>query len=119
MTDSAAWTEEETTVAVAEKPETRKKPKRAPRYHVVLWDDQEHTYAYVMVMLQDLFAKSSEDSFRTAKEVDSRGRAICLTTTLEHAELKRDQILGYGPDPTASESKGSMFATIERVPEDE
>jgi ATP-dependent Clp protease adaptor protein ClpS len=45
--------------------------------------------------------------------VDTRGRAIVLTTTLEHAELKRDQIHAYGPDPRIPRCKGSMTAEIE------
>ena len=36
-----------------------------------------------------------------------------LTTTKEHAELKRDQILAYGKDDLISNCKGSMHATIE------
>ena len=50
---------------------------------------------------------------RLSKEVDKQGKAICLTTTLEHAELKRDQIHAYGPDQRSDKSKGSMSASIE------
>jgi ATP-dependent Clp protease adaptor protein ClpS len=45
--------------------------------------------------------------------VDEDGKAACLTTTLEHAELKRDQIHAFGNDPVVSECQGSMSATIE------
>jgi len=38
---------------------------------------------------------------------------IVLTTTFEHAELKRDQIHAYGKDSRISRCKGSMSATIE------
>ena len=48
-----------------------------------------------------------------AKTVDTEGRVIVLTTTKEHAELKRDQILAYGKDDTIRGCKGSMHATIE------
>ena len=48
-----------------------------------------------------------------AKEVDTQGRVIVLTTTMEHAELKRDQIHAYGKDDLVAECKGSMKATIE------
>jgi hypothetical protein len=34
--------------------------------------------------------------------VDTTGRVIVLTTSLEHAELKRDQIHAFGPDPNSS-----------------
>lgn len=89
------------------------KPKRQPRYHVMLWDDSEHTFDYVISMLQQLFGHTFERAQQLAKQVDSSGRAICLTTTKEHAELKRDQIQAFGKDPMASKCSGSMSASIE------
>ena len=41
-----------------------------------------------------------------AKEVDTQGRVIVLTTTMEHAELKRDQIHAYGKDDLVAELQG-------------
>ena len=52
-------------------------------------------------------------AYASAKEVDSQGRAIVLTSTLEHAELKRDQIHAYGKDGLIDDCKGSMWATVE------
>jgi len=89
------------------------KSKKQPRYHVILWDDPEHTFEYVIEMMQNLFYLSAQDGKRIADEVDSTGRAICLTTTREHAELKRDQIRGFGKDPNSMKSTGSMAASIE------
>ena len=94
-----------------------KKPKRQPRYHVILWDDQEHTFEYVIAMIQQLFGYAVEQGFHIAEEVNNRGRAIVLTTTREHAELKRDQIHAFGKDAQIKSCKGSMSATIEPVPE--
>ena len=96
--------------------QTRTKPKRQPRYHVILWDDQDHTHAYVIVMLQQLFGYPPTKGFQLADEVDRRGRAIVLTTTLEHAELKRDQIRAFGKDILNDDCRGSMYATIEPSP---
>jgi ATP-dependent Clp protease adaptor protein ClpS len=96
--------------------EARTKPKRQPPYHVILWDDQNHSYAYVIVMLQQLFGYPLTKGFELAHEVDLRGRAIVLTTTLEHAELKRDQIRAYGKDILMEECPGSMYASIEPAP---
>ena len=95
----------------------KKRPKRQPRYHVILWDDNEHTHVYVVLMLRQLFGYPTEKGYQLAEEVDTRGRAIVLTTTLEHAELKRDQIHAYGKDMLTKECKGSMSATIEAVSE--
>ena len=63
-------------------------------------------------MLRELFGHESEQCHEIAKQVDSDGRAVVLTTTKEHAELKRDQIHAYGKDHTEM-SQGSMYSTIE------
>jgi ATP-dependent Clp protease adaptor protein ClpS len=98
-------------------PETETRPEERlryqPPYHVVLLNDDDHSYAYVIVMLKDLFGYPFEKGFKLAEQVDKTGRAIVLTTTLEHAELKRDQIHAYGPDLTIERCKGSMSAVIE------
>jgi ATP-dependent Clp protease adaptor protein ClpS len=99
--------------AQGEEVEQRAVPKREPLFNVVLLDDDEHTYDYVIHMLCDLFAHSVEDAYRMACEVDATGRVIVDTTHRERAELKRDQIHAYGADPRLSRSRGSMRATIE------
>lgn len=98
--------------------ETREKleerTRRQPPYNVVLLNDDDHTYQYVIVMLQQLFGYPPEKGFQMAQEVDRTGRVIVLTTTREHAELKQDQIHAFGPDPWSSrDCKGSMTAIIE------
>lgn len=84
-----------------------------PLYHVVLLDDDHHTYDYVIEMLQRLFLVSAQQAFRHAEEVDSTGRTIVLTCDLPAAEYARSQIQAYGPDWRMPESKGSMSAIIE------
>jgi ATP-dependent Clp protease adaptor protein ClpS len=97
---------------VQEKEEVR--TRRQPPYNVVLLDDDDHTYQYVILMLQQLFGYPQEKGFQMAKEVDTTGRVIVLTTTREHAELKQDQIHAFGPDPfTTKDCKGSMTAIVE------
>lgn len=95
--------------------ETKQKPKRQPRYNVILWDDTDHSYDYVILMMKQLFRYPIERGYQIAKEVDHSGRAICLTTTLEHAELKRDQIHAFGKDELVAGCKGSMTCSIEPV----
>jgi ATP-dependent Clp protease adaptor protein ClpS len=93
----------------------RPKPKRKNLrpYNVILLDDDDHTYEYVIEMLKSVFGHSDERSYQMAKEVDETGRVIVLTTHRERAELKRDQIMGYGADPRIEACRGSMRATIE------
>lgn len=96
-------------------PQTRSKlGTRQPwLWNVVLLDSDDHTHEYVIRMLQQLFAHDEEKAFLIADRVDTDGRAVCLTTHKEHAELKRDQILAFGRDPSSSTCKGSMFSIIE------
>ena len=89
------------------------KPKRQPRYHVILWDDDDHSYEYVILMMKQLFGHSFNASFKIAKMVDSAGRGVCLTTTREHAELKVEQVHAFGKDFLIDRCKGSMSASIE------
>ena len=62
---------------------------------------------------EGLIVTVPQRGMQIAREVDSTGRAICLTTTKEHAELKRDQIHAYGKDRLMAKCKGSMSASIE------
>jgi ATP-dependent Clp protease adaptor protein ClpS len=97
--------------------QTRPRPKRQPRYHVILWDDQNHTHEYVVLMLQELFGHPPTKGFQLAEEVHNSGKAVVLTTTMEHAELKRDQIRAYGGKVILGHaSVGSMYSTIEPAP---
>jgi ATP-dependent Clp protease adaptor protein ClpS len=84
-----------------------------PPYHVVLLNDDDHSYQYVILMLLELFGHPPEKGYLMAEEVDKRGRAIVLTTSLEHAELKQEQIHAYGPDPLIPRCQGSMTAELE------
>ena len=88
-------------------------PKRQPRYHVLLWNDDDHSIEYVVRMLKELFSHPVEKGRQLAEAVDTQGRTIVLTTTLEHAELKRDQIHAYGKDQACEGCKGSMSSSIE------
>ena len=103
----------DTSAAPAAVPRKQDRPRRQPRYHVVLWNDDDHTFEYVIGMLKQLFGHPAERGFELAKEVDRKGRAVVLTTTKEHAELKRDQIHAFGADQRLSRSKGAMAASIE------
>jgi ATP-dependent Clp protease adaptor protein ClpS len=90
-----------------------KKDDLTPLYNVVLLDDDDHTYEYVIEMLEKLFALSQTDAFQHAVEVDSTGRTIVMTCELAQAEFGRDQIHAYGADPRMPRSKGSMSAIVE------
>jgi len=82
-------------------------------YNVILLNDEDHTYDYVVEMLCKLFRFSKVQAFSHAVEVDTKGTTILLTCELSKAEQKRDQIHTYGADPRLPRSMGSMAAVIE------
>ena len=80
------------TMVAEPKAKPDRKKREVPRYHVILWDSDAHTYEYVERMLRELFGHTPEECHKMAEKVDTEGKVIVLTTTQEHAELKRDQI---------------------------
>jgi len=95
----------------------KKPPKPMPPFHVVLLNDNDHTYEYVIQMLKSIFGHNDQEGFKMAEEVDKQGRAIVFTTHKELAELKRDQIHSFGKDEHVATCKGSMSAIVEPAEE--
>ncbi len=85
-------------------------------YNVILLDDDAHSFEYVIRMLKTLFGHPPGRGYRMALEVHTTGRAIVATVDLEQAELKREQIHRFGPDPLVPRCEGSMSAIIEPAP---
>jgi ATP-dependent Clp protease adaptor protein ClpS len=96
------------------KPDTT--TKKLPPYNVVILNDEEHTFDYVIELLAKLFGHSLPVAVELTFRIDQTGRAVVYTTHKEKAELKRDQVLAYGPDPRMSISKTSLGCYIEPAP---
>ena len=93
-----------------------KPPALLPQFHVILLNDDDHSYDYVIEMLLALFGYQRPRGYQLAREVDTQGRVILMTTHKEQAELKRDQIHAYGADSRIARCRGSMSAVIEPAP---
>jgi ATP-dependent Clp protease adaptor protein ClpS len=76
----------------------RPKPKKLPPYAVVVLNDDEHTFNYVIETFMKVFGYNQTKSFLLASEIHVNGRAIVWSGPKEVAELKRDQIRSAGPD---------------------
>jgi ATP-dependent Clp protease adaptor protein ClpS len=111
---------DDTVVSTLSLPKTKSSTatKRQPPYHVIIMNDEEHTFEYVIEMLAKLFGHSRTKGESLAWTIHTQGRAVVFTTHKELAELKRDQVLAYGPDPRMSKSKGSLDCYIEPAPID-
>jgi ATP-dependent Clp protease adaptor protein ClpS len=94
---------------VTNEPQTR----RLPPYNVVILNDEEHTFPYVIELLTKLFRHSLPRAEELTVRIDKTGRAVVYTTHKELAELKRDQVLAYGPDPLCEGSRGPLRCYVE------
>ena len=125
MTDAAAVADVETmpeepqvVTKNEKKTDRRNKPKRQPPYAVILHNDDDHTFLYVAELLMKIFGYPVEKAAVLTEQVHFSGRAIVWTGSMEVAELKRDQVVGYGPDFYASKPvRFPLGVTIEPLPE--
>ena len=105
--------------AVVADPETgqRAGAEKAGLFRVILLDDDDHSYNYVIEMLQKIFYFSVRQALQHAREVDLTGRTVLITCGRREAEFSRDQIQAWGPDPLIPRCRGSMSALIEPATE--
>jgi ATP-dependent Clp protease adaptor protein ClpS len=92
---------------------TERKTRRLPPYNVIILNDEDHSFPYVIELLTKLFAHPIETAKELTWRIHTTGRAIVYTTHKEKAELKRDQVLGYGADPLSANSRGPLRCHIE------
>jgi ATP-dependent Clp protease adaptor protein ClpS len=109
---------DDTVVSTMSAPKTKNSTatKRQPPYNVIVLNDEEHTFEYVIEMLSKLFGHGRSTGEAIAWTIHTRGKAIVYTTHKEKAELKREQVLSYGPDPRMELSRGPLGCYIEPVP---
>jgi ATP-dependent Clp protease adaptor protein ClpS len=89
--------------------------KLSPLFHLILLDDDHHTYQYVIAMLGDIFGYGPEKAFAMACVLDGTGQAIVMTGPHDEVRSRQEKIHGYGADPHLPTSQGSMSAVIEPV----
>ncbi|HEX8200642.1 MAG TPA: ATP-dependent Clp protease adaptor ClpS [Isosphaeraceae bacterium] len=93
--------------------------KRLPPYNVIILNDEVHTFEYVIELLTKLFAHPLTTAQELTLRIHNEGRAVVYTTHKEKAELKRDQVLAYGPDPWSRHpTMGPLGCYIEPAPMD-
>ncbi len=80
---------------------------------VICLNVDDHQFDHVIEMLQTVLAIPYATALAHTMEADSTGSSIVLTTNLEEAERKRDQVHAYGPDWRMPQSRGSVAALVE------
>jgi ATP-dependent Clp protease adaptor protein ClpS len=101
------------------KPSAKKgKPKLLPPYAVVVLNDDEHTFQYVIETFRKVFGYSISKCLLLAMLIHSSGRAAVWTGPKEVAELKRDQIRSAGSDFYAKQKVSyPLGVVIEPLPQ--
>lgn len=76
--------------------------KPLPPHAVILLNDDEHSFEYVVETLSKVFKYKAEKCFHLTKKAHEHGRWPVFSGSKELCELKAEQIKGAGPDFYAS-----------------
>jgi ATP-dependent Clp protease adaptor protein ClpS len=117
MSSQAAATIECPPVAEQERASSSARPKKQPPYAVILLNDEDHSFEFVVETLMKVFGYPAERCYQLTLQVHEQGRGIVWSGTRELAELKRDQIRSAGPDIHAQKKvEYPLGATVEPLP---
>ena len=79
--------------AVAEpEQETVERTRLAPRWKVILHNDDVTTFEFVTELLKSLFHKPQAEAVRLTNEVHNTGSALIVVVSFERAELYLEQV---------------------------
>lgn len=103
---------------IAEAPEeAASRPRLLPPYAVVVLNDNDHSFPYVIEAFQKVFGYSKERAYQLTLQIHHQGRGIVWSGPKEVAELKVEQLRSVGPDFYASrEVRYPLRAYIEPLP---
>jgi ATP-dependent Clp protease adaptor protein ClpS len=103
---------------VRTKPRERTTTRRIPPYHVILLNDDYHSFEFVVEVLQKALGCNPEKAFQLTQQAHLQGRAVVWTGPKEVAELKAEQIQSF-PEIRADGTKfGPLGCIIEPAPGD-
>ena len=90
----------------------------APWWNVILHNDEEHSYPYVIAMIKDVFHKNMDQAKEITKQIDLIGVATVHTCEKEKAELFQEKVHAWGADDSmilsGKPSTGPIKCTIEQ-----
>jgi ATP-dependent Clp protease adaptor protein ClpS len=86
-----------------------------PRYHLVILNDDTHSFLYVASMLQHVFDISPPKAHALTRVIDGQGRAVVFTGSLEEVNKKRIKVAGFGLDWLSRKAAGPLGVVIEKA----
>ncbi len=104
-------------VTTKAKPREETRTRRVPPYHVILENDDYHSFDFVIEVLCKVLGCPLERAYQFALQAHTTGRAIIWTGTKEVAELKVDQITTFCEIRASDQAQlGPLGCTIEPAP---
>jgi ATP-dependent Clp protease adaptor protein ClpS len=106
-------------VTVTTKPKEREetRTRRLPPYHVIIENDDYHTFEFVIDVLRKVLGCAPERAMQLTMQAHTTGRAIIWTGPKEVAELKLEQVLTFHEvHPLSGQKLGPLGCTIEPAP---
>jgi ATP-dependent Clp protease adaptor protein ClpS len=104
-------------VEVKTRPKERTRTRRLPPYNVILENDDDHSFEFVIDVLRKALGYSEERAFLLTQQAHLTGRSVVWTGPKEVAELKAEQIRTFH-EIRASDNRplGPLGCTIEPAP---
>jgi ATP-dependent Clp protease adaptor protein ClpS len=88
-----------------------------PPYHVIILNDDHHSFEFVIHVLREVFRHTVEQAFTLTKEAHDKGRAVVWTGNKEVAELKAEQVETFHETRERDGAKlGPLGCVIEPAP---
>jgi ATP-dependent Clp protease adaptor protein ClpS len=105
-------------VAAATKPKEQEETKTRflPPYHVILDNDDHHSFEFVMGVLQKALGYNEQKCYELTLLAHHSGRAIVWTGSKEVAELKMEQLLSFHEIKANGQKLGPLGVCIEPAP---
>jgi ATP-dependent Clp protease adaptor protein ClpS len=90
--------------------------RRVPPYHVILENDDHHSFEFVVEVLRKALGFNEQRAFVVTNEAHTKGRAVVWTGPKEVAELKVEQIRSFHETHQDGRKLGPLGVTIEPAP---
>ncbi len=103
----------ETTVTTKTKPKTKERTRQIPPYHVILENDDYHSFEFVIDTLRKALCCTQQRAMEFTHAAHTSGRAIVWTGSKEVAELKAEQIQSFHEIRADGKKLGPLGVTIE------
>jgi ATP-dependent Clp protease adaptor protein ClpS len=115
VADETSFPETMVTTKPKEREETR--TRRLPPYHVVLFNDDFHSFEFVIEVIRKALGYDAQKAQLLTEEAHKSGRAIVWTGAKEVAEFKMERIQTFHEirEPNGAQL-GPLDCTIEPAP---